>query len=99
MTCAKRQVTCLIELPNGDTFYGDNSVRNPQEVCPREEGEGYEKCITICDQPGHAEVMALKAAEGHDLTGGRAIVGGIDNICKNCQLKLYAAGIRDFSLK
>lgn len=101
MTCAKKVVKCVIETPKGDYFYGDNSVRNPQDVCPREEGEDYTKCKTICDQPGHAEEMALKAARdaGVDVSGGRVFISGIDHYCKSCQRKLYAAGIKELNLE
>lgn len=98
MTCAKKQVKCAIETPRGDVFYGDNSVKNPQETCPREPGEDYTKCKTICNQPGHAEEMALRAAEGYDLTGARATISGIDHLCKSCQKQLYAAGVKEFYL-
>lgn len=76
----------------GETFTGTNDCRNPQPSCPRLPGEGYEKCKTICDQEGHAEEIALKAA-GDKAKGAIASLEGIGHYCKNCQIKLFAAGV------
>ena len=60
--CAKRRVSCTIIDRGGRVFTGENDCANPQAVCPRAPGEGYEKCRSICQQAGHAEIMALEAA-------------------------------------
>lgn len=97
MTCAKKKVVCILVTADGEhSFSGTNNCANPQEVCPRKEGEGYEKCKSICNQPGHAEEVALKKAQetGVSLCNATAHVSGIDNFCKSCQRKMYEAGIR-----
>lgn len=97
MTCAKKHVCCYI-VHKGKTYVGTNKVNKPQKTCPRGPNEGYKKCTTICDQPGHAEEMALKAAEGVDLTGAVAYLSGIGYYCKSCQEKLFNAGIESLRL-
>ena len=94
MTCAKRHVWCEIEA-HGRIFYGDNSCENPQAACPREPGEGYAKCKSICRQRGHAEMVALEEARasGVDLRHAHAIVGGHYYVCKSCAEVLRDAGI------
>ena len=98
MACAKKQVTCHIIGRDGLSFVGRNDCRNPQVVCPRLPGEGYEKCKTICDQIGHAEEVALMEA-GDMAQGGTAVLSGIGYYCRECQLKLFAAGIKNLRLE
>lgn len=95
MTCAKKQVICCIGNQDGHTYFGSNSCDNPQLVCPRLPGEGYDKCVSICRQESHAEVDALKLALEHcaDLRGASAVIVGHTYSCKNCQEALYKAGI------
>lgn len=96
MTCAKRHVTCTIVVKGGDQIaIGTNYCRNPQLVCPREPGEGYDKCKSVCDQAGHAENVALKNAAtfSFDLRGAIATVDGIGWVCWTCLDQLRAAGI------
>ena len=100
MTCVKRDVRCIIQTIDGDIYEGRNSCDNPQYECPREFGEDYTKCKTICKQEGHAEEIALKnAMKDHpDLTGATAYIEGIDHYCKNCQHKLFNAGVESLRL-
>jgi deoxycytidylate deaminase len=98
MTCAKAQVSCTIISANGVEYTGTNACRNPQEVCPRAPGEDYAKCSSICDQIGHAEIVALNLA-GHAARGGKAIVRGNTYACRPCQEALYAAGIEWISVR
>ena len=65
--CVKQNVYATVVTPDGESFTGTNLCRNPQKVCPREvqgmkSGEGYELCQSVCQQDGHAEVNALRAA-------------------------------------
>ena len=90
--CAKTTVTCEIISPSGLTYVGTNACGNPQPVCPREPDEGYEKCKSICDQQGHAEVQALRLA-GDDAVGGMATLRGHTYACQECQEALFGAGI------
>jgi len=96
--CAKKQVECRIIFPNGESTWGRNDCLNPQEVCPRLPGEGYKKCIEICEQIGHAEEVALDAAS-QSTVGAKAVVYGISHVCRNCQETLYGAGITSISIE
>jgi deoxycytidylate deaminase len=91
--CAKRQVECTITSPDGWQWIGRNDCANPQPVCPRGPGEGYEKCKTICQQAGHAEIEALKAA-GSDARGATATLAGHYWICEPCGAALRDAGVK-----
>lgn len=101
MTCAKTVVKCEIVCLNGKSYFGYNDCANEQKVCPRGPGEGYEKCKSICQQQGHAEEMAILNALGYgaDLRGATAIISGIGHYCKDCQLKLFAAGVENLKVK
>lgn len=94
--CAKKVVTCEIITVDGYKYTGMNICRNPQENCPRLDNEGYEKCKTICQQVGHAEIVALTMAQSHwaSLKGATAVIRGIGYSCRNCQEELYSAGIK-----
>lgn len=98
--CAKKHVVCTIVSWDGRTrVIGDNSCANPQPVCPREPGEGYEKCKSICKQLGHAEDVALQAAIPLGVAkGGHAYVEGHTYACRDCQEKLFGAGIEALSI-
>lgn len=97
--CAKRTVTCLIESthPSGELEWveGSNWCANPQPVCPREPGEDYTKCKTICRQSGHAETNAVALAKksGISLIGGSATIRGHYWICEPCGKALRDAGV------
>ena len=95
--CAKLRVRCFIFPPDkgAPVFVGENDCATPQAVCPRAPGEGYEKCASICQQAGHAEVMALKQAAdaGVSVRGGTATVAGHYWICEPCGRALRDAGI------
>ena len=91
--CAKRRVTCTIDARSGEQFHGENDCANPQPVCPRAPGEGYEKCASICQQAAHAEVEALRAA-GPLALGAIARVQGHYYICEPCGRALAQAGVR-----
>lgn len=100
MTCAKRQVECVITTAAPDNrrqwYRGRNDCENPQLKCPRAPGEDYTKCKTICRQGDHAELAALKAAadDGADLHDATATVFGHYWICEPCGAALRDAGVR-----
>lgn len=101
MTCAKRHVECRITTQDGKTFWGDNSCSNPQKTCPRRKGEGYAKCRNICDQEGHAEIVALKKAResGANLHNSHATVTGHNFVCSDCGQALANAGITQIMIQ
>jgi DNA (cytosine-5)-methyltransferase 1 len=94
--CAKAHVTCtIISAIDKRTVIGTNEVANAQAACPREPGDDYTKCKTICRQHGHAEEIALEKARvaGLELQHAVAVISGIDWICKSCGSQLREAGI------
>lgn len=94
--CAKRRVVCHLMTGEGPTFTGENDCANPQTVCPRLPGEGYEKCRSVCDQAGHAEVQALDRAKaaGIETDGAIAVLEGHYWMCEPCGRALREAGVR-----
>lgn len=99
MTCAKRRVICVLSDDLGGVCSGENLCDRPQPACPREPGEGYEKCGSICLQMGHAEVQALATWQARFL--GRppthALIRGHDRVCDNCLRLLESAGVKHVS--
>lgn len=79
-------------------FFGENLCEEPQTVCPREVGDGYAKCSSVCRQrAGHAEESALAAAlrAGADVLHGTMEVEYLlydlrwtpaPHICTQCRL-------------
>lgn len=95
--CAKARVYCTLVTPEGERIHGENLCANAQEKCPRAPGEDYTKCTTICQQMGHAEVVAIKFA-GPKARGARAYVKGHTYACRACQEALWAAGVKSVSV-
>ena len=89
--CAKRRTQAILVTLKGATYVGENVCLNPQPVCPREPGDGYEKCKTICQQVGHAEEQAVLAA-GADAEGATITVSHTYG-CGNCMALCNAAGV------
>lgn len=90
--CAKAHIACTLITPDGERFIGTNWCKMAQPVCPRAPGEDYTKCRTICQQVGHAEIVALEEA-GAKARGAHAYVVGHSHVCRHCQEALYAAGV------
>lgn len=57
---------------------------------------GYEKCKEICQQEGHAEVIAGRIAERLNLRGGIAYIEGHTYACAPCQEALLRIGVVAF---
>jgi deoxycytidylate deaminase len=95
VSCAKTRVRCTIYTSDGNSIVGENDCLNPQEKCPRDPFEGYDKCLSICRQIGHAEEVALAKARagGYELKGSVAVIEGISHVCRTCQEKLYGQGV------
>lgn len=90
--CVKATVRCTLIAPNGERVVGENWCANPQAVCPREPGEDYAKCKTICQQEGHAEQVAVRLA-GELAKGAHAYLEGHTYACRDCQEALFGAGV------
>jgi len=63
--CVKRPVSVVITFTDKTVILGGNFCTNSQSTCPREAGEGYEKCFSICGQLGHAEAVAIRLLIAH----------------------------------
>lgn len=96
MTCAHRKVEAWLLCADGKEYHGTNDCNRPQLVCPRKPEEGYLKCSTICGQPHHAEIAALKKAReaGSDTKGSEIVIRGHYRICTQCAIQLRDAGVR-----
>lgn len=92
--CAKTTTTCTIYGGRHGVYVGKNWCLNPQSSCPREPGEGYEKCKTICQQIGHAEEVAVMVAQGDINEDSFAVLEGHTYYCQNCQETLFDAGVK-----
>lgn len=95
--CAKQRVTCTLVHPDGRRWVGENACANAQPTCPRAgmaTGQGYELCASVCQQLGHAEVVALGRA-GRDARSCTAYVEGHTYACDPCRRALYVAGVHD----
>ena len=95
MTCAKQLVTATVVALDGRRFVGANACAKPQVVCPRAgmpTGEGYELCTSVCEQQGHAEVQALRAA-GPAAVGATMYLHGHTYACDHCVAACRAAGV------
>jgi tRNA(Arg) A34 adenosine deaminase TadA len=93
--CRKQAVHAEVRCTDGTIYEGSNSCLRPQPTCPRKgmpTGTGYELCVSICQQQGHAEVMALLAAGKH-AQGGTLHVNGHTYACEACKGAARLAGI------
>ena len=95
MTCAKKRVICTIITTSGHQITGENSCIKPQKTCPRLPGEGYAKCWSICQQPGHAEEMALVRMRGLSMKPAIVHLNGIDRVCERCKKALREVGVTE----
>jgi len=90
--CAKRRVQAVLTSPSGEVFVAENVCLNPQPVCPRELGEGYAKCKSICQQVDHAEAQVLRMA---GLSGSMGATLRITHhyACDECLARCKRAGV------
>jgi deoxycytidylate deaminase len=95
--CVEATVKCTLVTVAGEHIVGTNECANPQSVCPRAPGEGYEKCKSVCRQLGHAEVVAVMRAGGQ-ARGSRAYIEGHTYACMDCQHVLFGAGVKSVSV-
>jgi len=91
--CAKRNVVAMLETLDGDVYMSSNYCCKPQAKCPRTEEEGYEKCKSVCEQPGHAETNVLRLA-GEKAKGGTMYIFGHYRQCPDCAKACKRAKVR-----
>jgi hypothetical protein len=91
--CAKRRTQAVLHCPDGQVFAAENVCLNPQPVCPREPGEGYAKCKSVCQQVGHSEAMVVAMA-GPSAKGARMFVSHW-YACDACAAVSKAAGVAE----
>lgn len=89
--CAKRRTQAVLTATDGRVFAAENVCLNPQPVCPREPGEGYEKCRTVCQQTAHAEAQVIAMA-GPAAKGARMVCSHW-YACAPCEALCRAAGV------
>jgi len=81
--CAKTEVVAIVT--DGKTkSVGFNWCSSPVQKCPRLEGEGYEKCKSVCKQNAHAEIEALNNFKG-DRSKATLYIHGHHRICEECK--------------
>ena len=85
----------MLIAPGGNIYVSTNYCNNAQSFCPRgtlPSGVGYEKCIEVCDQPGHAEENVIRLA-GDDARGGYIMLYGHTYACDSCRKMASEAGV------
>jgi deoxycytidylate deaminase len=90
--CAKRRTQAILTGRSGAIYIAENSCLNPQPVCPRLPGEGYEKCKTVCQQVEHAEIQVLAAAGDDAREGAMTVTHWY--ACPRCEAACGAAGVK-----
>lgn len=94
--CLKADVMAMIVDHVGQVATGTNEIQNEfVKKCPRELGEDYTKCKTICQQESHAEIAAIKKAKerGLILEGSKLYLTGHNKPCYNCRKACEKEGI------
>lgn len=104
--CRDKVVIAIVtHIPTGIQCFGINGIRVDAGCCPRNVhaehiNSGYQRCIDICQQESHAEMMALDdALICLPLIGGKRSecvidVYGANGICEQCQEAIDAWGVR-----
>lgn len=97
--CKKQVVTATIVTADGEKFVGKNWIQNRVEICPRvsagcASGEGYHLCKEVCEQVGHAEIVALSIA-GDKAKGSTLFLEGHTYACDPCKSACHEAGIKE----
>ena len=104
--CVK-QPTAAVIVKKGKIIGRGVNAGKRVEVCPRvirgcPTGTGYELCKSVCQQEGHAEVMAIRDAlkanlkankKNKNLKGASMYLDGHWWVCKPCWDEIIKAGI------
>lgn len=103
--CAKQSTSAVIFRKGNFLGRGVNAGKKV-DVCPRVEkgcptGTGYELCREVCEQQGHAEIMAIKNAKekGMNLEGASLYLDGHWWICEECWDAIIEAKISKVYLR
>ncbi len=105
MKCLKQVVTATILRDSKVLVIGKNDISNSEVTeCPRKgmkSGEGYDLCISICRQKGHAEVQVIEKAKqlGIDIKGATMEVEGHIYICGDCEREIIKSGLKSWYIK
>lgn len=93
--CCKTTVYALMLCTDGSMFAGTNMIQCHQDECPREVGELYEKCKTVCKQSWHGETSAIDNCLrlGGDPAGGKMYITGHTICCPGCQGSMKEVGM------
>ena len=97
MSCVKQEVKATLIAKDGERFVGTNYCLTPQTSCPRagmETGQGYHLCKEVCNQVGHAEVVAIIRA-GDKAEGSVIYLEGHTYACAACTQMANKAGVQD----
>ena len=97
--CVKQPTAAIIVKNKRIIGKGVNAGKRVA-VCPRvihqyPTGVGYELCGTVCQQEGHAEIMAILDAKnkGHNTKKANLYLDGHWWICESCWIEIIKAGI------
>ena len=93
--CLKQRVVAIIIKDGVVVGNGENVIKNDVKTCPRVgmlSGEGYDKCVSICNQSGHAEVNACLDG-GDKCDGATMYIFGHTYICEKCAKICRSSGI------
>ena len=96
----RKQPTVAVIVKGGKIIGRGSNAGKLVDICPRvvkncPTGTGYELCKEVCEQVGHAEVMAIRDALscGEDLRGASLYLDGHWWVCKPCWDEILKAGI------
>ncbi len=101
-----KQPTAAVVVKNGKIIGRGANAGKKVEICPRvvqncPTGTGYEYCRSVCEQEGHAEVMAIRDVlkNCHDPRGADIYLEGHWWICEPCWNEIIKAGINRVFLR
>lgn len=101
-----KQPTLAVVVKNGKVIGRGTNAAKKVDICPRvthncPTGTGYEFCKSVCNQEGHAEIMAIRSALNVDsnLEGCDLYLEGHWWICENCWNEIIKVGIKNVFLR
>ncbi len=101
-----KQPTAAVVVKNGKIIGQGVNAGKRVEICPRTihncpTGTGYEYCKEVCNQEGHAEVVAVRDAlkKTNNLKGVSLYLDGHWWICQGCWDEIIRVGIKKVYLR